>query len=471
MQSLGHRYACALIATLGIVFSVAAPALATPIVKSQASCKAVSGHSYCVEFDDTDPLGAIRDIAFKAPSSGIAIVTMHGVMVCNSNSLNLVVDLTSGIATNSATTVTADMPSGARYAVAFGLTGTWEESFNLASTFVFAFTAAGKQNFYFIMNRQRMDSGTHCVIYNPTLTVEFMPSSDKGRIITQSSCTSPSGYCRSIFPSDPITPIRQMVFAAPSKGTAVVTFNGTLYCANSGTVPATVDIDSEIVPVDGVTANSANAGGLRHAARFMNDATTRTSRSFNLYSTRVFPVTAAGNQNYFFNLQRRTMDPHTSCFVYSATFTVRFFHAGAAPEVTSQDSCHAINGSCGVLGAAAMVMRSISIKPEHAGTAIVTFHGSATCKADGTGAGLQILQTQIQTSPDGSIIVDGESGLEQDVFIDENSMTSVNFASTFVQKVKANNKKYKFYMKLGATDHPYDITCRLYNAAFTVKVE
>jgi hypothetical protein len=46
--------------------------------------------------------------------------------------------------------------------------------------------------------------------------------------------------------------------------------------------------------------------------------------TFNLASTRVFAIPAAGTRTYYFKLARITMDPVTFCYVYNAAFSVVF---------------------------------------------------------------------------------------------------------------------------------------------------
>jgi hypothetical protein len=49
------------------------------------------------------------------------------------------------------------------------------DSFNLASTRVFAIAAADTKTFYFKIASLRMDANTYCLVYNATFTVQFVP--------------------------------------------------------------------------------------------------------------------------------------------------------------------------------------------------------------------------------------------------------------------------------------------------------
>lgn len=453
----------ALIAAL--LLGLVTPALAAPIVKTQAPCSPTNGE--CVTFTNTDTLGVIRTFAFHAPSAGDAIVTFHGSMYCNSDTVFRIVDFVSAIVTTPATTVTPNLPGGARQAAAFSANGTWFENFNLASTLVSNFAAAGSRNFSFKMARQRQDDGTTCAIYNAAFTVEFLPTAD-AQVFTQPPCTNSGGYCFSFNATTALVVVNGIQWTAPARGTAVATFHGTLYCANGGTTVQTVDIDTEIVDNIGATAYAANPGGLRTAAIFVNRPSERTSRSFNLASTRAIAVPKAGTYNYFFKFTRNAMGPNTACYLYNAAFTVRFTRATATPRVTAQAPCTAVNASCGQTDMDS-IYRSIKITPTHTGPAIVTFHGSLNCKGINSQVPNQSVYTQISLSKTGFVEPYWDSGLAFDVFNDAQAEVSFNLASTLVVNLRAN-KAVVVYMRQGGSAGGDDL-CRLYNASFTVKAD
>jgi hypothetical protein len=459
-----HLYAFLSAIVGALTFS---PALAVPVVKTQAPCTSQNGP--CVTFNNTDTIGVIRSIAFKAPSAGTAIVTFHGSMHCNSDGVVRVVDLASAIVTDTSTAVTPALPSGARHAAAFPPQGTWNENFNLASTVVSTFTGRGNRNFYFKLARQRQDDGTTCSIYNAVFTVEFLPAAD-ALVITQSPCVKANGYCFSFNATEALVVINAMTWNAPAKGTAIATFHGTLYCANSGTTVQTVDIDSEIVTDVGATAYAANPGGLRAAAILVNGPSVKTSRSFNLASTRVIPVPKAGSYTYYFKFNRNMMGPDTACYLYNAVFTVRFTRANATPTVASQAPCTPVNASCGETDLGT-VYRSIKIRPTRTGPAIVTFHGSLTCKSSDGQVPNQEIYTQIIPDKTGFIEPYFPGGLENFVFNDSQAEVSFNLASTLVLNLSAN-KPVVVYMRQGGSEGAnHDIVCHLYNASLTVKLD
>jgi hypothetical protein len=124
------------------------------------------------------------------------------------------------------------------------------------------------------------------------------------------------------FRPNPVIPvIRSFQFNAPSKGTAAVSFHGSLVCANQN-VPGdrVVDFETQIVGAPGAEPNMKGPGGLRLAARLLFG----TSDTFNLASTRVVSIPAAGARTLYFKIAPRQMDTNTYCLVYNAVFTVQF---------------------------------------------------------------------------------------------------------------------------------------------------
>jgi hypothetical protein len=86
-------------------------------------------------------------------------------------------------------------------------------------------------------------------------------------IKTQKPCASPDGFCLSLSaPGDTIPIIRGIALTAASAGTAEVTFHGSLYCGNSGTVAdKVVDVVTQIVNRSNASVDPNGPGGLRLA--------------------------------------------------------------------------------------------------------------------------------------------------------------------------------------------------------------
>lgn len=115
--------------------------------------------------------------------------------------------------------------------------------------------------------------------------------------------------------------IRSFAFKAPSKGTAEVTFHGSLLCAAETSQPTTVvDLVTQIVNSPSATASPGGPGGMRQAVVLRPS----TSDSLNLASTRVFTFNAAGTQTYSFRVRPLRIDSGANCYIYSAAFDVVF---------------------------------------------------------------------------------------------------------------------------------------------------
>ena len=161
--------------TAGALFFGAADASAAAQIKSQAPC--TNGGDNCFNFGSgIAGVGNfdIRAFAFTAPSKGSASVTFHGSLLCGvpPGGVAKVVDLVTQI-TNSASTALQQGPGGMRQAaVIFPNTS---QTFNLASTRVFTFSAAGSQTFRFRVRPLRIDAGANCYIYNAAFSVIFIP--------------------------------------------------------------------------------------------------------------------------------------------------------------------------------------------------------------------------------------------------------------------------------------------------------
>jgi hypothetical protein len=144
-------------------------------------------------------------------------------------------------------------------------------------------------------------------------------------ITTQAPCVNGGGYCV-FFDSNASTipVIRSFTFNAPRKGTAAVSFHGSLYCGNTVNTVQVIDLVSQIVTRSTATPSASGPGGLRQAV-VLTQAPIQGSRdSFNLASTRVFPISGAGSRTYHFKIEKLRMDNYSYCYVYNAAFTVVF---------------------------------------------------------------------------------------------------------------------------------------------------
>jgi hypothetical protein len=154
------------------------------------------------------------------------------------------------------------------------------------------------------------------------------PASAVALIQTQPPCTTAGGACMSFSGTDTIpTLIRSIAFSAPSKGKAAVSFTGSMFCQNNDSeLSRVLDFVTGITLNQGAVPTLSDSGALRQAMRLapLFTGTVQMSATFNLASTRVFAVPAAGVQNYFFKLNTLRMDSTTACTIYDASFTIIF---------------------------------------------------------------------------------------------------------------------------------------------------
>lgn len=164
---------------LALTTALASPAFAAATIVSQAPCATSAG--YCLLLlPSTDPIPIVRGIRLNAPSAGNASVSFHGSLYCANtpgDGNSRVVDVVSQIVDRKTRVPDVNGPGGLRHAIVlFGMNGKGtSDSFSLASTRNFAIPAAGSYAYYFKIQKQRMDAGTECFVYNATFTVLFIP--------------------------------------------------------------------------------------------------------------------------------------------------------------------------------------------------------------------------------------------------------------------------------------------------------
>jgi hypothetical protein len=162
-------------AFLGVLWSLASPALAAVVIKTQAPCVTDAGH--CIHFTDTGTIPVIRSFQFIAPRKGTASVTLQGTLYCASNADgSAFVDLVGQIVPRAGANPNASGPGGLRHTIVLSPqpAGT-SNSFNLAPRRVFSVTDAGIQKYHFKIARNRMDANTQCWVYNAAFSVMFVP--------------------------------------------------------------------------------------------------------------------------------------------------------------------------------------------------------------------------------------------------------------------------------------------------------
>lgn len=150
-------------------------------------------------------------------------------------------------------------------------------------------------------------------------------------IRTQAPCplavpggTGAGAYCFSFAPGDPIPIVRAFPFNAPSAGKGSLTFHGTMSCSSFNTTTyAVTDFVSQIVTDVNAVPDVKGPGGLRHGVVLLPNSVGNTD-TFNLASTRVISIPAAGPRTFYFKLAPLRMDANTRCYVYNAAFSITF---------------------------------------------------------------------------------------------------------------------------------------------------
>lgn len=147
-------------------------------------------------------------------------------------------------------------------------------------------------------------------------------------MVTQKPCST-EGACLQFTANDEIPVIRRIRFDAPSAGSAIVSFHGSLRCGGPSTQSGSVHaaqliLESAISTRRTEVVKPDNPGGLRHASSMSMGNSFIFETTFNLASTRLVDISAAGPQNYFFMIRRTFQEPGITCTVYNAVFTVQF---------------------------------------------------------------------------------------------------------------------------------------------------
>jgi hypothetical protein len=141
-------------------------------------------------------------------------------------------------------------------------------------------------------------------------------------IVAQTPCVKGSNeFCVSYGTTGAIPTIRSVTFTAPRAGKAIVTFHGSLTCINFTSTKGRLQMVSQIVSAAGATPAPDQPGGLIHIGTLPPQG----EAAYNLGSTRVFTINAAGQFTYFFKVRRIALTPSgTQCRVYNAAFTIQF---------------------------------------------------------------------------------------------------------------------------------------------------
>lgn len=170
---------------LSILIGFAAAATDAAEIRRQAPCASnLTGN--CLQFGAEGEIPVVRSLRFNAPNAGTAAVSFHGSLVCAGSTVSevepadMTVDLATQIVAAADAVPTVNGPGGLRLLTVLKNSPEHSEAsaatFNLASTRVFRFPAAGTQTYRFKIARLRsMDPDTACAVYNAAFTVIFLP--------------------------------------------------------------------------------------------------------------------------------------------------------------------------------------------------------------------------------------------------------------------------------------------------------
>jgi hypothetical protein len=155
---------------------------AATVLSTQPPC--TNSEGYCKAFFYNYDVPIIRSFTFNAPGPGVAQVFFNGSVQCSNLERNFlaVVDLQSQIVTSTGAQPNANAPSGLRLATVLedadvlpyvNVTVPKFDSFDLASTRMFAISKAGNQTYHFKIGKLRIDPIVFCVVYNASFSLIF----------------------------------------------------------------------------------------------------------------------------------------------------------------------------------------------------------------------------------------------------------------------------------------------------------
>ncbi len=159
------------------------------------------------------------------------------------------------------------------------------------------------------------------------LQIDSRPAEAAAAIKASAVCKTGSSFCISFTNASSLpSVVASYTFNAPSAGTALVSFNGSMQCVNNAVLDdashGVIDLTTQIM-TGGGAPNFQAPGGSRFTMRLSPPSIFDHSVPVNLASGRVVSVTAGAN-TFSFKLARNRMDSDTSCTVWSGNFNVVF---------------------------------------------------------------------------------------------------------------------------------------------------
>jgi hypothetical protein len=294
------------------------------VIVGQAPC--VNSSGYCSHFSAGDSVPAIRSLSFNAPAKGSALVRMHGTLYCaNSGGARSTIDVDSAIVDSATAAARPDVAGGLKHRIVleppagFGAS----DSFNLSSTRVANFSAAGVRQFYFKITPRQMSPGTACWVYNAAFSVVFVRSPGPFAIRSNAPCTTPGQWCDAFGQNDPKSKLPFNAVAS-GKGKSEITFNGSAVCQSANAQPSGVFLTTQIVTGNPEFPSSGGPGGLAHYQRLESaSASNPVGDTLDFASTRVLAFSAAATTPVNF-LTSANMGLQQRCYLYNGGFASLF---------------------------------------------------------------------------------------------------------------------------------------------------
>lgn len=292
-------------------------------------------------------------------------------------------------------------------------------------------------------------------------------------IKSQQPCVSTvSPGCMTFGPSGSIPTVRTLKYDAVERGSAKVTFHGTLYCWNASANVGRIDLISQIV-VGKAGPSAGGPGSLVHSVMLEPG---NTSQTFNLHSTRVVPYAAAASKTFRFSMARRVMSAGTQCVVYNAAFTVQFARESGDTRIVGQASCREAPSQkaapvCPAIGPSGNIppIRTLEFEAPSDGRAEVTFHGSIYCENVNPRRSFIDLVHQIYVGKHRPAAENGMGGNKSVLLLQKGTphrFASASLAGNRVVDVKKG--KITFGLAISRQSLSASATCKVRNAALTV---
>ena len=164
--------------SIALLSMVSNGATGAPVLQGLNSCN--SGGAACLFFTQAGTAFTVRNLDFKAPAAGKALVSVTGSGVCTNNADAIgVADFETEVVNNPAAAPAYDGPGGNRFRFTLPARSPSNLSgngvFNLASERLFTIKKAGTQHFVLRAIGDRIDASVECDVLSVAMSVLFIP--------------------------------------------------------------------------------------------------------------------------------------------------------------------------------------------------------------------------------------------------------------------------------------------------------